>query len=1551
MAQQLINIGASVNDKRGDPLRTAFDKVNQNFTELFTTDTITKYHLGDDLQFVDIDPESGTVVIQSGFDTGMPVYIKGANCSDEGVGGNVIIEAGGAPLPNNGTTGNIELAAQQTTIDSNNNLWTFRDDGVLELPEGGDIVDSNGDTVLGGTGGSGDSLVNGDSSFSISTDGTLTLTHPDEPNFHPLETQLIIQKAAGNYHTISGAYGLSLQATPVPSGYGLNTNTNFVDIFHDGISVNVNDNTWGFGTDGGLTFPDALSIKDSVIGKTGTNTITEGEASQTTAIESQIEITATGVVIAKRTSVTVNDGVITVVNNNGSTLELDNTHAALKYYQEPEGPDNNQYIQFTTDSNAGGGATIEIVTEDVGGIAYGRVRAAGDSVFVSAKTFLGTDQTWRFNNAGNLQLPDGGNIISAGIDYIETAYLETSYNEAEILYQDALTAWMTQETFKPVWFALPGRLAYDEMMAWIPTVGQPSLPLNLPPLAKDAQDTYAGWQATVALSKLTLASGTAEFDFNSTGKLKLSQGGTVGGGDHAAIAAALITMEADEAAWQTLITAEGTDLNVRPWTFAGPSRTEKLATLNAMRQAQIFSHGPEELDWLAISNAWYNEVRSWLLLPTNMTGYDIWKKLTTSVAITAEDNTWSFTNDGQLTLPNGLLGDANGGPLLSSNADKPVTIWTDNGMNSWEFGADGILRIQSYGEIAVEGDLGLRIGSFATTVAPNSQIKIGGADHAFEIFGGPPGYSWQFGTDGKLTIPGDITTPITPQVGTIVYNLPDYDSDLGSNQYVWVQSGLDAVPVYELISAIGDMTGCIFTNELGVEYTVIQDYSPSSTGGLTLEFDSAIPSGHTYTVRSPDYVAKIVPALNVNVDENLWTFSADGSLTLPGNSELSYNETTNTETISAPTAKQVNIATYFYGNTEGGMSGVTSISVLATEESRKIIPGWTIDFNNSNDVFVVTSVDEIPEGGEVRRLINFQQDVGGLDAPIVATGPEGTLELTAGGNDWTFGDDGLLTFPGANGFRATFGSVEPVGDVLHSVNSLYLESELTVGLTSGTQVDDLETAYNDQLTNLTSLLSAELYGTSFLPASHDSIIALAAAKALNPLISDQIITVAIAVSDAWDAWQSARTSAGVLINVADKQWVFGVAGDLRVPGTISKTNILQLNSSGTGDGAGNTASVSIDGNNGRLLVRTGDSETNKDWTFGNDGVLTLPQGPYGYSIVQSTGGLSLDSFQFGDAGDNVLSLPARPGLSYAQINAGTGLVQQQFLFGLDGSLTLPNGTAISDITDIAPLIMTQSGPPVNDGLTAHFIDSGASPNKFSQLVYAGLLVNGPGVTNGIVSSVDAAGLTLTITGGVFQTDASYVLTSPSLGSKLTVNSKDWKFGTDGNLTLPTGGEIKTAAGAGDVTIEANNGTARTWTFGGDGSVTFPDTTVQTTAYKQTTGSWTVAEGSDTYSFTVPTNGTYTMWVKGSIDNGIIVWNATASVSNTNVPVIGQQYAWNYTGGGTPIEFTAIPTQFIGTANNIVSSNPSVGTTSNKFDFVINNTSGSAQTVYWGYVAQ
>jgi hypothetical protein len=37
MAKQTVLIGALPNDKTGDPLRTAFTKINQNFDEVYAT--------------------------------------------------------------------------------------------------------------------------------------------------------------------------------------------------------------------------------------------------------------------------------------------------------------------------------------------------------------------------------------------------------------------------------------------------------------------------------------------------------------------------------------------------------------------------------------------------------------------------------------------------------------------------------------------------------------------------------------------------------------------------------------------------------------------------------------------------------------------------------------------------------------------------------------------------------------------------------------------------------------------------------------------------------------------------------------------------------------------------------------------------------------------------------------------------------------------------------------------------------------------------------------------------------------------------------------------------------------------------------------------------------------------------------------------------------------------------------------------------------------------------------------------------------------------------
>jgi hypothetical protein len=246
-----------------------------------------------------------------------------------------------------------------------------------------------------------DSLVNSASSFSMSSDGTLTLTHPPEsdPIVHPLSTVLTVQKAAGNYHTISGAYGLSLQATPVPSGYGLNTNTNFVDIFHDGISVNVNDNSWAFGTDGVLTLPLGGDIVDS----TGT-TVLGGTAG--------LAITDFGRGFAN----TLDSGKITTnkLYNRPENLALNN-HYELGV--------TNGGVVTLPDGSIINGATLKTVPGNYAGITAGPASPAGkdedswmwvDNNGATISTKTSTDNhTWTFDNNGDLNIPPGGTIRDA----------------------------------------------------------------------------------------------------------------------------------------------------------------------------------------------------------------------------------------------------------------------------------------------------------------------------------------------------------------------------------------------------------------------------------------------------------------------------------------------------------------------------------------------------------------------------------------------------------------------------------------------------------------------------------------------------------------------------------------------------------------------------------------------------------------------------------------------------------------------------------------------------------------------------------------------------------------------------------------------------------------------------------------------------------------------------------------------------------------------------------------------------------------------------------
>jgi hypothetical protein len=366
--------------------------------------------------------------------------------------------------------------------------------------------------------------------------------------------------------------------------------------------------------------------------------------------------------------------------------------------------------------------------------------------------------------------------------------------------------------------------------------------------------------------------------------------------------------------------------------------------------------------------------------------------------------------------------------------------------------------------------------------------------------------------------------------------------------------------------------------------------------------------------------------------------------------------------------------------------------------------------------------------------------------------------------------------------------------------------------------------------------------------------------------------------------------------------------------------------------------------NGTIQITT-PNDIDNVWEFGADGDITLP------------GGIVFDRNNTSIRVGQGFHIASGEGVSIESIDQTDpdNLIYKSWYFNLDGDLTLPEG---GDILD-------SSGASVLGGA-----DTGTVSFNFNQI--SGNTNDGVGAS--YTKTVDVNGNDYTTGGGsigflnfgadgeVEEVKAGWTVTFAN-GQTRTVAQDAWQpLGTYWNISfnsaflwdagdvMPISFSSPDYIAASDPVLELkpDADVDTSWTFNGDGSIEFPDATIQTTAYAPVTGEWNVTTGTNTYSFTVPADGTYVMWVKCNIPNGIITWNATASVSNTNVPAIGSQYAWNYTGGGSPILLTAIPDQIKGTAGGISTDNTYVGTTSNRFDFEIANTSGETQTVYYGY---
>ena len=306
--------------------------------------------------------------------------------------------------------------------------------------------------------------------------------------------------------------------------------------------------------------------------------------------------------------------------------------------------------------------------------------------------------------------------------------------------------------------------------------------------------------------------------------------------------------------------------------------------------------------------------------------------------------------------------------------------------------------------------------------------------------------------------------------------------------------------------------------------------------------------------------------------------------------------------------------------------------------------------------------------------------------------------------------------------------------------------------------------------------------------------------------------------------------------------------------------------------------------------------------------------------------------------------------TYATNIAGANVTGAVTYAGTANSVAVANVVGIGNIATLA-LDGSTSNVLHGNGVFAPIAASAGIANGTSNVTVP--------VSNGNVNIVSAGNTTMVVTGtganitgtlnATGNITGAYVLGNGSQLTNLPVPTVIQDIATVGDMSIMTyDGNLKYVSYA---TVEPSTGNLKAGNISTTGNITGGNiigsgSGLSNVAVK-TSGSWTLASGVNTVSISVPVNGTYSIWINGNIPNGIVTYTATAVVTNTNVPVLGSQYAWYYETGNALV-FTSIPDQFVGTVGSISNASPYLGNTANVLTFGITNNSGSSQVINWGY---
>jgi hypothetical protein len=368
------------------------------------------------------------------FNQGLYVAPGGESTSYVFVPGNSESDSTALQLNNGSSTG-------QVTVTAYNKQWEFDSNGDLTLPSGGDILDSTGASVLGGS----DFTTNVDGSKTLTIESETTTTQTVYAYNYPNSGASFVLKAPGNQFRITGSnsgvnvsvfaegktviftsYTLLLTSGMVWDGTNWNADCTVIsggavpdDIILYGymmgsvqiITTTPSEYEYTFGGDGSLTFPDATIQTTAYIPG---NIRSEGNIN--------IDINLTDSTLRRWQF--GEDGDLTVAgaiqaNDNLNLRASGGIPISISNINSQGGYDIGSYTGLTTTGGTGTGLTVNASTAGNGYISTvtiatpGTGYTDGDSItLVGGDGFgctftIGTIPTWTFGIDGRTTFPNG----------------------------------------------------------------------------------------------------------------------------------------------------------------------------------------------------------------------------------------------------------------------------------------------------------------------------------------------------------------------------------------------------------------------------------------------------------------------------------------------------------------------------------------------------------------------------------------------------------------------------------------------------------------------------------------------------------------------------------------------------------------------------------------------------------------------------------------------------------------------------------------------------------------------------------------------------------------------------------------------------------------------------------------------------------------------------------------------------------------------------------------------------------------------------------------